>query len=480
MKSVVVAAALTALSGAGAAAHQDVGFPRGELIERIVTAVDSNQSYALYLPTGYEPVDPLPLVLLMDPRGRALIPLRRMVEPAERLGYIVVSSYNTMSDGPITPNEEAIDALLKDVPSRFSIDARRIYLVGFSGTARAAWDFAYRLRDYVAGMVGFGGGLPERFPLNAIVLAEGIPFVFFGGAGTTGFNYEEMRALEAQLARLGFRSRFRFFNGAHQWPPAEIFAQALEWLELEAVRVGLTSRSAAWIDSVHARHVDAARSLEAAGRLYDASRSYAAIAGDFEGLHETGDVAERAAELAERPAVRHVIEQMDRIADREAQYQRRLFSLLGDLRTTTDLPSPADLVGRLQIHELQRTVETADDSLEMTAAQRLLEIVFVRMSFYEPRSYLENEAFDKARLVLQVAQEIRPRAPRVCYGLAQALAQLGDESEALHMLECLVDSGTANADVILEDSYLAPLRSRPEFQAIVERLRQGRGSPTPR
>lgn len=472
MKLVVIAAAFTAFAGVRAAAPQDADLPRGEVVEHIVTSVDSNQSYALYLPTQYRPENPLPLVLLMDPRGRALVPLRRIQEQAEHLGYIVVSSYNTMSDGPITPNEEAVDALLKDVPSRFSIDIRRVYLVGFSGTARLAWDFAYRLRGYVAGIVGFGGALPEGFLLSAMALSQGTPFVFFGGAGTIGFNLDEMRELEVQLGRLGFRNRFRFFQGVHQWPPEEIFAHALEWLELEGVRGGLASRSEAWIDSVYSEHVDAARSLETAGRLYDAWRYYAATAEDFDGLRETTDASERATELEGNAAVRRYVEKMDQLADRELEYRGRLTLALHNLRTTDDLPSLTDLLRRLQIRDLRRTVETADDSLEIPAAQRMLERVFVRASFYEPRFYFENEAFEKARLILQIAQEVRPNTARVCYSLARAHAQLGEETEALEMLECLVDSGTVTAEMILEDGLLAPLREHPGFQAIVERLRR--------
>ena len=38
------------------------------------------------------------------PAGRALVPMQRFQPAAERLGYIVMSSYNTLSDGPAEPN----------------------------------------------------------------------------------------------------------------------------------------------------------------------------------------------------------------------------------------------------------------------------------------------------------------------------------------------------------------------------------------
>ena len=48
----------------------------------------------------------------MDPRGRALNPLQSLRGAAERLGYILISSYNTVSDGAIEPNEVAVAAFL--------------------------------------------------------------------------------------------------------------------------------------------------------------------------------------------------------------------------------------------------------------------------------------------------------------------------------------------------------------------------------
>ena len=75
----------------------------------------------------------------MDPRGRALVPLSLFKDAAERLGYILLSSYNTVSDGAAEPNVRALDAMLQEAQEHFAVDERRIYLAGFSGTARMSW-----------------------------------------------------------------------------------------------------------------------------------------------------------------------------------------------------------------------------------------------------------------------------------------------------------------------------------------------------
>jgi hypothetical protein len=103
-----------AVPPAGAQALDPDTLPRGEIIE--------SQRYALYLPSRYRPDTRWPVLILMDPRGRALVPLRRVVEPAERHGYVVLSSHNTLSDGPPEPNFRAMTAMLTDLVERYAVD----------------------------------------------------------------------------------------------------------------------------------------------------------------------------------------------------------------------------------------------------------------------------------------------------------------------------------------------------------------------
>jgi hypothetical protein len=128
-------------------------FPVGEVVDSIVSISDPTQSYALYLPSAYDPGRTWPVMYLMDPRGRALIPMELFREVAERHGWILISSYNTMSDGPTEPNEVALDAMLGDTQQLLSANLNRLYLCGFSGTARMSWPFAVNLAGHVAGMI---------------------------------------------------------------------------------------------------------------------------------------------------------------------------------------------------------------------------------------------------------------------------------------------------------------------------------------
>ena len=194
----------------------------GEVIENITSASDPEQSYAVYLPSNYKLSRNWPALFLMDPRGRARVPIDRFIEAADRRGYILVSSYNTASDTNEDGNTPALGAMLTDANYLFSIDSNRFYLAGFSGTARVAWIMAAQLGQNVAGIIAFGGGLPGDYrpPQKA-------RYGYYGAAGWTDFNYEEMRALDLELDSREIVHRFEPFEGSHQWGPSEVCTLSL-------------------------------------------------------------------------------------------------------------------------------------------------------------------------------------------------------------------------------------------------------------
>lgn len=117
---VVLALAGTATQPAAAPAGDTASLRTGQVIEHLVCGADSERSYALYLPSAFRPDRRWPVMILMDPRGRALVPLELFRPAAEDLGYVLVSSYDTASDGPREPNILALRALLPEIEARFS------------------------------------------------------------------------------------------------------------------------------------------------------------------------------------------------------------------------------------------------------------------------------------------------------------------------------------------------------------------------
>ena len=111
--------------------------PAGVVIERVETAANPQQSYALYLPSRYSPDRQWPVLYCLDPLARGRVAVERFAHAAERAGVIVVGSNNSRN-GPTEPVRDALVAMVQDTHERFSIDDSRAFAAGYSGGARMA------------------------------------------------------------------------------------------------------------------------------------------------------------------------------------------------------------------------------------------------------------------------------------------------------------------------------------------------------
>lgn len=445
----------------------------GRVTERIVARTDSTQSYALYVPSAYTEGRAWPVLFLMDPRGRALVPLELFREAAERHGWLLLSSYRTLSDADSASdvNERAINAMLVEAQSRFRLDTRRFYLAGFSGTARNAWLFAEPLGEHLAGVIAVGGGypLPRAIWLNGLPRMR--PFAHFGTAGTTDFNHDEMRRVHADLASTAFPRRFVEFDGTHSWPPKAVAAEALEWMQLLAMKQGLAERDDRWLDSLLTARRRHAASLDSAGKLADALEEHRSLAADFEGLRDIAPERARFAEMDRDPRVRRAAARRDELGRRVFEYRSSVSSIVDEARAARQPPSPERLLARLRVADLKREAADTADRDAAFAARRMLEHAFSVTASYEARAYLQSRDFARALAVLRVAGEIHPGNPFVCYSTARAHAQLGATADALQALACAVDAGAVPAATLERDPLLEPLRAEPRFTELKERAR---------
>ncbi|HET9635784.1 MAG TPA: hypothetical protein VFP26_07600 [Gemmatimonadaceae bacterium] len=386
----------------------------GVVVDTIHASSDTSQTYALYLPRAYDRARHWPVLFLMDPRGRALVPMRLFRAAAERYGYIVMSSYQTQSDGPVEPNDRAINALLNDAQSKFSVDAHRFYFAGFSGTGRLAWNYGYSIPENVAGLIEVGAGLPSpQLLLQRSVARDTTPFAVFLSVGTTDFNYEEVRALDARLDAFGVRHHLEFFDGPHSWPPESVCTNAITWLELQAMRDGRLAVNHALIDSIYANAVHSADSI-ARGDPYEASLLYRQAAVDFAGLHDTREIVATTAKLAQSDAVKHSAKRASQLADESQTALEREDAFFTDF-SHADKPAGLDrLRSSLKLNEIIDHARQTGDALGALAAKRELSSIFVRASFYEPRRYLAQGDTLKALTLYALAQSIQPDNAQLC------------------------------------------------------------------
>jgi dienelactone hydrolase len=334
------------------AASRAADLPTGQIVDSLECALDHAQHYALYLPSNYTPSRQWSVILAFDGGARGRVPVERYQQAAEKYGYIVAGSLNSRN-GPWEVSMKAAQAMTADVKARLSIDPKRVYTAGMSGGARVAMKIAIESKQ-IAGVFASSAGFPDQFMPR-------LPFPVFGSAGTDDFNHLEMYQLDR---RMSSAHRVLYFEGGHTWLPADLAMQAVEWMELQAMKSGLRPRDTALLDMWFAARVERIDALkDNAGTLHTLIHLIA----DFEGLEDVGKFAERAARLLKQQDVRDALREEPKSEERELQVQGELFEL-------RDRWSNGESFAKLKerVTGLLAQSKAADDSEDRRIARRVL------------------------------------------------------------------------------------------------------------
>jgi len=334
------------------AASRAADLSTGQIIDSVECALDNTQHYALYLPSNYTPSRQWSVILAFDPQARGRVPVERYWEAAEKYGYIVAGSLNSRN-GPWDVSLNAAKAMTADVKARFSIDPKRVYTAGMSGGARVAMKIAIDSRQ-VAGVFASSAGFPDEFIAR-------VPFAVFGSAGTDDFNHLEMYQLDRRMTSA---HRVLYFQGGHTWLPAELAMQAVEWMELQAMKSRLRPRDTAVVDTWFATGVER---IDAILDSTETLHALIQLITDFEGLENVSKFADRARRLLKQQDVRDALREESKNEERELRVQGELFELRD---RWSNGASFAKLKER--ITALIAQSKAADDSEDRRIARRVL------------------------------------------------------------------------------------------------------------
>jgi pimeloyl-ACP methyl ester carboxylesterase len=437
--------------------------PQGRIIGKVPCGLDASQTYALYLPSNYAADKQWPILYALDAGARGTLPVERFQEAAEKYGYILAGSNNSRN-GPVKIVQDAMNALLVDTRTRFSVDPRRMYVAGFSGGARAAAQVGLAMNGKIAGIIAFGAGFPPDMPP-----AAPIPFAIYLAAGNEDFNFAELRELDGALERFQTPHEFETFSGGHEWPSAAVCTHAIEWLELQGMKSGIRARDPILIEEIYAKALGEAALHEKDHRLRESLERYSSALRSFSGLRDVERLQSSIQRLNQTVEIRRSRSVEKEAETRQKTTDRELIGLFQDLIHARDRQFTLQKLNA-ELDRLRNDAGQEKDEIRHLAATRSLTRFWIMLN-EEGSDALERHEFSSAVLRLELMARIRPDNPNIYYHLAIAHCMSGRKKEAMESLRKAVAKGFKDIAILESNSDLDPLRKMPEYQKIIEDLK---------
>jgi len=447
-------------------AYSDEPFEKGKVIERVYCLNDSTHSYALYLPSTYSSDQQWPIIYLFEPAARAILPVQKYAELAERFGYILVCTYNARN-GPREPNLKAADIFINDMFNRLSMDKKRMYTSGFSGGSRLATMIALIAED-ISGVIACGAG----FPYDQIPSTD-INFSYFGIVGRLDMNYQEMLELESNLSQLEIQNQFEYFKGDHDWPPAEIFKKAFYWLETNAMRNNLIPKDnelIAEINTIYTSEMDSISDANPIYCKYMINKKYINYLSDLEDITAYVNEARRIYQLEEYKSEFLGIEH---ITQTEREYQQKFNEEFRQISLTAfkeDYPVRPLSWWKNEIKELKSSNEDQALTLEEEMHQRLLNFLLL-VSWEEYQNYYTQNRYATAIKFMEIGELAGSDQAWVNYLLAKAYAKAGNDKQVLKQLNEAVIKGYNKVNILEHDEAFAKIRDNKKYKEIVTQMK---------
>lgn len=443
---------------------------KGTIVDSVTCLKNNQFRYALYLPSSYTAEKKWPVIIAFDPGAQGRRPVEKFRAAAEAYGYIVAGSLEA-KNGPIEPNRQAARAVWNDVRERFSIDPERLYAAGFSGGAEAAALFPYFTQKNMAGLVSCGAGLPPRYEP-----AQVKPAVYCGVIGNLDFRHWDMSRLEAEFDKAQVIHRILYFDGWHQWPPEEFCREAVEWLELTAMKAGLKEKDPSFLEAVFEKRRKYAENLFESGCFVLSLHEFASLAEDFKDLRDVVGIEEKIAEIKSKERYRQ-LEKEKRAAEQKElallPWIQKVFNGIEGARQAQAFPIMGEVRQALNLEALIETAGNTEKIYYAEMAKRVLSQIMI------PADQRGFQARDKEDLPLAVfyfelaaaASVFHPRQAGEIYNLACAYAVWDKKKDALKNLKLAVEKGFDDVNLLESDKDLESLRATAQYRALVEELK---------
>ena len=433
----------------------DVSLQKGVVIDSVICKAAPAQSYALYLPTYYDPIRSFPCIYFFDAHARGALPVTAYKDLAERYGFVLVGSDVSKNGTPWPATDEGVKAMMADVRTRLNTDPKRIYTAGFSGGSRVASSVAL-LDGGVTGVIGCAAGFPS--------VEGGIErkFWYFGVVGDHDFNLAEMQQLDQQLAQNNFRHQLLTARGIHGWPSVADFETALLWILVNEMNDKITAENDTLIGHLKSdleKRIAAARS---AGDLIKAGELLSGSIRVLDGQAEVVGYKKQLDELEASAAYKADAALSLQLQRTEQEQQRQLAG---------EFTSEDEQWCAKKISELNQNAKLARTHLESDMYSRLVNYLGL-VGYLSSRHALSTGDLPHALSYIKVFKMADPKNPDCAYLAAVYYMEKGDKAQAMSSLREAAALGYSEVITLLADPAFSGMSGDASFNSIVNSVRK--------
>ena len=424
---------------------------KGEIIDNITCKTAPDQSYCLYLPTNYDLKHTYPVIYAFDPHGDGHLPVTLMKNQAEKLGYILIGSNNSKNGIAQDEISYIINSMFHDSKQKLAIDTTRIYLVGFSGGARIACGIAQSFGN-INGVIACSAGFPFQ---NS---APG--FNFIGITATRDMNYLEMKKLNDNLEKINAPCQFFVAAGKHEWPSEDIMYEAMNMLELYAMKNKLTPVKQEFVNNFMTNNSKYAETLKQTNNIDSLVKAYAILKRTISILTDLTDVSKLKTsfyEINQKAEVQNYFKEQAALEVYENQKQQE-FQAAWESKT-----------GEWWNNEIKKLTEAENSksNLQKDLAKRLSGYISLSCYSYSFRA-LSTQNWKLAETFTSIYRKVDPENPDAFYATACLYANTDEHKQAIWMLGKAIKYGFNNKAKLQGDPLLNSLHGMSDFESLLK------------
>jgi predicted esterase len=427
----------------------------------VICASDATQSYALFLPSAYTPAKRWPILYLFDPAGRGRRPVDLYNEVAERYGFILAGSNNSRNFS--SDQSKAVIAIWEDTHVRLSLDEHRSYASGFSGGARVAGAMALSSPEQVAGVIAHGAG----YPSSKAGSKDDLPYFF--AVGNEDFNWPEVINIRRERESRGSPYRVRVYPGKHQWAPAAVMEEAVQYLNVKAMQAGNLAPDAAFIDRAYEKLKTEAADAENRKDPIAEFSAYRSLVSDCAGMRDVKELAVKLTSLQQSMSLRAALKGEQEQISEQSRLEQEIMPKIAALADNSAADTTALRIDvRQQLGALAEQAKRNKNETSRLIASRAFGGIFVG-TMEDGQQQLAARHFEKAEAYFDLMRQATDD-PWPVLLLADTHAAAGNRRLAIKDLQEAVRRGVKDRAVIENDPQLESLKAEPEFQKLLGQL----------